>query len=306
MTSAALDVGLCLLLVSASAVTLVTVPEATQPTGETEADAVATLLTTTTATVNYSLSPGARRADEAVVAFPTAEGPEFDRTARGTPATLLAEAAVGGVAVGGDRLTHTRDGLRAAVSQRVAAEVERGSRTGKAGRTETAVQVVTRWQPHRGSQFRGCVTVGSSPPPDAAVHATRVTVPSGLPSARSDAVDAAEGAEEDERFTAVATVVAERVVAGLFPADDLQLALRGDYPVSRFAEYRYRRMGRLFGVDVVGRDGEIHPEAANERLTDAVARAVEYDLRQAYDTPEAAAADVRVDEVTVVVRTWSA
>lgn len=303
MTSAALDVGLCLLLVSASAVTLVTVPEAAQPTGETEADAVATLLTTTTATVNYSLSPGARRADEEVVSFPTAEGPEFDRTARGTPATLLAEAAVGGVAVGGDRLTHTRDGLRAAVSQRVAAEVDRGSRAGGA---ETAVQVVTRWQPHRGSQFRGCVTVGSSPPPDAAVHATRVTVPSGLPSARDDAAEAVEEAEEDERFTAVARVVAERVVAGLFPADDLRLALRGDYPVSRFAEYRYRRMGRLFGVDVVGRDGEIHPEAANERLTDAVARAVEYDLRQAYDSPEAAAADVRVDEVTVVVRTWSA
>lgn len=303
MTSAALDVGLCLLLVSAAAVTLVTVPSAEQPTGETEAEAVATQLTTTTATVHYSLSPGARRADDEIVSFPKTDGPQFDRTARGTPATLLADAAVGSVAVGGDRLTHTRDGLRAAVSQRVAADLAPG---GRAGSTDTNVQVVARWQPHRGSQFRGCVTVGSSPPPDAAVHATRLTVPSGLPSTRGDAVDAAEGAGEGERFTAVARVVAERLVAGLFPPDDLRLSLRGDYPVSRFAEYRYRRMGRLFGVDVVGRDGEVHPEAANERLTDAVTRAVENDLRQAYDSPEAAAADVQVDEVTVVVRTWSA
>lgn len=312
MTSAVLDVALCLLLVSAAAVTLVTGPgDAGRVADSDRADAVATTLTTSTTTVNYSLAPGARHAAnrDDLVSFPTTSGPEFERSTHGTFAGLLADAAVGTVVVnsresqsdsrahrdspsagGGEQLTHTDDGFREAVRTRVERDVAHES-----------VQLLVRWEPYRGSRLRGCVTAGPSPPPDTAVHAATVSVPSGLPAARDDAREAAVASG----FEGLARVVAERVVAGLFPPDDLRFALRGDYPVSQFAQYRYRRMGQLYGVDVVGDDGEIHPAEANDRLTDAVADVVERDLRRTFDSPVEAAETVRVDEVQIVVRTWS-
>lgn len=299
MTSAVLDVALCLLLVSAAAVTLVTVPDAVD--GDVDgdrADAVATTLTTSTATVNYSLAAGARRADDDLVAFPTTSGPEFERSTHGTLAGLLADAAVGTVTVADGPLTHTDDEFRDAVRERVERDV-----------ADDGVQLIVRWEPYRGSHVDSRLAAGPSPPPSATVHAATVSVPSGLPSTRDDARSAAA----KSGYEGVARVVAERVVAGLFPPDDLRFALRGDYPVSRFAEYRYRRAGEAYGVDVDGGesgsdggDGEIRPTDANDRLTDAVADAVERDLRTTFDSPEEAATSVRVAEVRIVVRTWSA
>lgn len=293
MTSAVLDVTLCLLLVSAAAVTLVAVPgDAGRDSAGDRADAVGTTLTTSTATVNYSLTPGAKDAEaDGLASFPTTSGPEFERSTHGTFAGLLADAAVGTAAVDDEQLVHTDDGFRDAVRARIRQDV-----------TDGGVQLLARWVPYRGSHLRGCVTVGPSPPPDATVHAATVSVPSGLPTAQDEASRAAV----ESGFEGVARVFAERVVVGLFPPDDLRFALRGDYPVSRLARYRYHRAGQSYGVGVAGDDGELRPREANDRLTDAVADAVERDLRQTFERPSAAAESVRVDEVRIVVRTWSA
>ncbi|SFL02390.1 hypothetical protein SAMN04487950_2010 [Halogranum rubrum] len=295
MTSTVLDVALCLLLVSAAAATLVTVPD-----GESErtadartggrANAVATTLTTSTTTVNYSLEPGAARADDRLVSFPTTSGPEFERSSHGTYAGLLADAAVGGLSVDGEPLTHADDGFRDAIRTRTESDV-----------AHDGVQLLVRWEPYRGAHLRGCVTAGPSPPSDATVHAATVTVPSGLAATRDDARVAAT----ESGFAGVASVVAANVVEGLFPADDLRFALRGDYPVSHLARYRYLRAGERYGVAVVDDDGTVVPAEANERLTAAVADAVERDLERSFETPSEAAASVRVAEVQVVVRTWS-
>jgi hypothetical protein len=241
--------------------------------------------------VNYSLAPGARDAEDGGLAsFPRTSGPEFERSTHGTFAGLLADAAVGTSTVDGEQLTHTDDGFRDAVRARLRQDVADGR-----------VQLLAHWMPYRGSHLQGCVTAGPSPPPDATVHAATVSVPSGLPTAQDEASRAAV----ETGFEGVARVVAERVVGGLFPPDDLRFALRGDYPVSRLARYRYHRAGQSYEVDVAGDDGEIRPHEANERLTDAVADAVERDLRRAFERPAAAAESVRVDEVRIVVRTWS-
>lgn len=291
MTSAVLDVALCLLLVSAAAVTLVTVPGGeSERTSDGRADAVATTLTTSTTTVNYSLEPGAARADDRLVSFPTTTSPEFERSSHGTYAGLLADAALGGLTVDGERLTHTDDGFRDAIRARTKSDV-----------AHDGVQLLVRWEPYRGSHLRGSVTTGSSPPADATVHAATVSVPSGFAATRDDARVAAT----ESGFTGVASVVAANVVEGLFPPDDLRFALRGDYPVSHLARYRYLRAGEQYGVDVVDEDGTVVPTEANERLTAAVADAVERDLEQSFETPTEAAESVRVAEVQVVVRTWS-
>ena len=49
---------------------------------------------------------------------------------------------------------------------------------------------------------------------------------------------------------------------------------------------------------------EADVEAANAALAEALAERLTADLRERYRSPEAAAADVTVDEVTVVVRRW--
>lgn len=306
MTSAVLDVTLCLLLVSAAGVTLVTVPSHGQAgiarddgrVGDTDvvardrsdADAVATTLTTSTASVNYTLASGAKRADETLVSFPVTDGPEFDRTGHGTLATLLADVTVNTVTLDGEQLTHTGDGFREAVRRQVERDI-----------AHDGVQVVVRWRPYRGSHVRGNVSAGPTPPPQATVHAAAVSAPSGLPSTETDARIAAR----ESGYEGVARVVARTLIAGLFPPDEFRFALRGDYPVSRLARYRYRRMGETYGVTVVGDDGHVDPAKANDRLAAALATVIERDLRRTYDSPETAAADIRADEVRIVVRTWS-
>lgn len=293
MTSTVLDVSLCLLLVSASVVTLTTVPEGQTlgdegPAGR--AGPTAESLTTVTATVNYSLAPGARRADESLVAFPVTSGSAFDRSCHGTLAELLAETAVDSTTISDDRITHTSDEFRETVGRIVANAT--GPRT----------QVIAIWRPFPGSEIRGRFVVGSTPPPSATVDAATVSVPSGFPAAQSGAQTAARR----EGFDGVARVVANRTVAGLLPAARLRVSLRGDYPVNRLARYRYRRVAAAYGVtvDEQVRRGRDHTRRANARIARSMATPVEQSLRARYETPRSAARHVATGRVQIVVRTW--
>lgn len=290
--STTLDVALALLLLSAAVVVLAGI-SAPQPVTGDAADETAEVVAGSTATVNYSLSPGARAADESLVAFPVEEGPEFRRTAHGTLADLVAEAAVGDATVDGEEVTRADDGFERAV----------GNVTASALATTTAdAQVRAVWRPYPGSPVAGRVAFGASPPRTATVHAATLTTPSGMPRARERAI----GAADRRGYAGVAIVLANATVAGLFPPDAMGLALRGDYPVSALSRYRYRRAAALLGVTVEGPLAAGSPEAANRRLASALADRFERDLRERYPTPEAAARNASVGRVTITVRTWSA
>jgi hypothetical protein len=272
VTSTVLDAAVCLLLVSAGAVTLVTVPDAggagSTPAGgdrdpvadgPDRADALATTLTTATASVNYTLAPGARRANGTQVAFPHTEGPQFERTSRGTLAGLLADATLAGVQVGGTRLDHTGDDFRRGVRARTLEAV--GANT----------QVVAVWRPTAEGPVEGRFVAGPEPPAARSVHAAVVRVPTGFSGARHSAETAAEAArpptspagEERERL---ARRVAERVVTGLLPPNETRFALHGDYPVTALTRHRYHRLANLLGVDL---DGSIAEEPAETNVTRA-------------------------------------
>ncbi len=292
MTSTVLDVSLCLLLASASVVTLTTIPNVPGandgPAGR--AGPVAESLTTATASVNYSLAPGARRADERFVGFPVTSGPAFERSCHGTIAELLAEAAVDGTTIDGHRVTHTSDDFRERIRRTVANE------------TDSRTQVIVVWRPFPGSKIGGRLAVGPSPPPSATVDAATVAVPSGFPATRSDA----QAAARRDGFEGVARVVANRTVSGLLPAARLRVSLRGDYPVNRLARYRYRRVAVAYGVtvDEQTRRGRDHTKRADARIARAMTPSVERSLRARYDTPRAAARHVAIGRVRLVVRTW--
>jgi len=285
---AVVDALLFLLLVGA-AVGALTVPG--ERLGAGTADAATATLTTSTAEVEYTLAPGARHADETLVAFPETEGPEFRRTTHGTLAELLATAAVGNVAIDGTQVTRTSDDLERSVRR----ETRNATRSGH----RVAVRAV--WEPYPGAPVAGQVRVGPRPSPTTDVWASTTTVDSGLPDARERAVTAAA----QDGYGGVARAVAATVVRGLFPPAVTRLALHDDYPLDALVAYRYRRVAALTDASVADPVTAADTERANAELTDALAPRIEADLRSSYESPRAAARAVAVGEVRITVRVWS-
>lgn len=278
MTSAALDACLCLLLVSAAAVTVTSAPDATP--GTDRADAVAERLAAETASVEYTLRPAE--------ANRSAAGPEYERTTHGTLASLLARAAVSTVRVDDEPMTRTRAGFADAVVETVERRLP--------GRT----QVVVEFRPYPGSELGRVMTVGPTPPGDADVHAATVRAPSGVPAVESPAETAAGAG-----FDGLADAVAAKLVRGLFPPAKGRLALAGDPPVTTLVEHRYARASRLYGVRTADAVRQGETRAANRRLMGAVATRVRAELRDHFDSPEAAAGTLRLGDVKLSIRTWS-
>lgn len=283
MTSTVLDVTLCLLLVSAGAVTLATTTPSDQSTGpSTAASDRAQTLATTTATVEFA------------PAGATEEDASWSRTRNATVAALLADAAVRNLSVGGTPVSAGRGRFERAVDEVTRATV------GAVG-----VSVVARWRPFPDASVTAVTAVGPSPPSDADVHAATVSVPSGLPSARR----AAHRQADREGFTGVARVLGTRVVAGLFPPGTTAAALgpspESDSPRVASLRDRYRRTAALADVRVAESENGVDVRRTNARLASAFATRFERELRRTYETPEAAADAVEVGTVTVVVRTWS-
>ncbi|MFB6155505.1 MAG: hypothetical protein ABEJ22_06385 [Haloferacaceae archaeon] len=298
MTSTTLDVTLCLLLVSAGAVTVATTrPPAGTPAATDRADHALETLATSTTTVAYAAPAGesstARTRDGAA----RTRTPSTRRARNGTIAALLADAAVGDVRAGERATGASRDEApRGAFEAAVANETR--SAVGA-----VRVQVVARWRPYPGATVGGRVAVGPSPPPGVDVHAAATTVPSGLPAARAAALEAADGGG----YTRVARAVASGVVSGLFPPEATALALAGSASRAGRIRARYGRVAAAVGSEAGAPTAasERAVRRANARLADALASRVERTLRRGFESPEAAARAVRVDSVTVVVRTWS-
>lgn len=304
MTSTTLDVTLCLLLVSAAAFTVVTAEQPPSVPAQSRADATANVLATSTASVNYTLAPGAGRGDDSSVRFGRTRGPAFRRTARGTLAGLLADVTVGSAEIDGVPLSRMHEDFRRGVTRAVVDALADPART----------QVVAVWRPYPSSSLAARTVVGAPPPPDARVRAATVDVPSGLPATRDEAVVASDAAGDHSRtrhadeFDAVADVVATNAVTGLFPERSARINIDGGGPSPALARTRYRRTAAFLGVTLDdGRDDELDAAevgAANDRLAAALSDRTARELRAEFETPADAARAVRLGRVRVIVRRW--
>jgi|AntRauTorcE11898_2_1112593.scaffolds.fasta_scaffold01155_5 hypothetical protein len=288
MTATALDACLCLLLISAAAVTVTSAPGTAEPSAETgvadanRADAVAETLTAATADVPYRLQPVPGSADHG--------NPEFERVAHGTLASLLAEAAVRTVHVDGTALTGTSEAFANAVRETVRE------------RLPPRTRVEVRWEPYPGAHLGRQFAVGPSPPPDTDVHAETIRAPSGVDSPPAEAVSSAA----DEGFDALARVAAESLVRGLFPPAKGRLALGGDAPVDDLVRHRYRRASEVYGVETAEPIEDTDTQAANRRIAAAMRNQIAADLRKNAESPGEVAGSLELDTVKITVRTWSA
>ena len=285
-TSTVLDVTLFLLLVGAAAAALVGGATVEAPAAGNPASERAELLATSTATVDYELVvPGPEPS------WVGNASSRRQRTAHGTLVALLGEAAMSRVRVDGARVSLA--GRR--FEQQVGATVERRLAD---RRYRTSVRVT--WTPYPGAPVTGRFRLGPRPPASADVRAATVTVASGL----GDATSGARVATRGGGYRGVARAVARTVVDGLFPADRARVALRGDYPDDAVVARRYRRVGRVAGVDSL--DIEDHSVATTNRmLTVALTDLLTADLRSRFESPAAAAAAIDTETVHITVRTWS-
>lgn len=290
--STVVDVSLFLLLVGAAVSTLALADRASvdgpavQPD---PADELLEQLATSTTRVNYSVGPALAEAGGTRVDTGSAV---YSRSAHGSYAELLAAAAVASATVGDDGLTVAGDPFARAVAGAVEPAI---------GRTHLGTRVRAVWRPYADAALHGTVRIGGRPPSDADVRSATLRVDSGL-GPRDSGAFATAGSEG---FGALATVLANRTVEGLFPGRVSRVALRGDSPADRLVAARYVRASRALGVSG-GTPPRDHVDPARERLRGRLRARFEQHLRAQYDDPVAAASEVRIGRVTVLVRTWSA
>ena len=281
MTGAALDACLCLLLVSAAAVTVTSVNEpGSERTGD-RADSVAETLSVETAQISYTLRP--------VDSERTDASPAYERTAHGTLVSLLARATVSTVQVDDEPLTRTRDGFLTAVLAVVRE------------RLPARTQVVVEFSPYPGAHLGRDIAVGPTPPPNADIHAATVRASSGV-----TALENAPGTATTDGFDGLGDAVATVLVDSLFPPEEGRLALAGDPPIESLVEHRYARASEHYRVETRDAVDRGDTRTANRRLVVAMGDRVAEDLRDRFESAEAAADSLRVGDVNISVRTWSA
>ncbi|MFB6205035.1 MAG: hypothetical protein ABEJ05_00700 [Haloglomus sp.] len=290
--STVVDVSLSLLLISAAVGTLA-LPVGSPDTEPSRPDPAATVETLAAGTTSVTYTLDTSRVDSTKTR-PDAAGTnraERMRVAHGSYAELLAEAAVENATLEERPLSAASDGYERAVTTAIQnATLATGGRT----------RVSAVWTPYPGAPTRGVASAGSRPPSAAQVAAATMTVPSRFQSVRKRAVRAAERSG----YAGVARLLARTTVAGWYPPAETRLALRGDYPVDALLRQRYRRTATILGTTVDSPLQAVEPRRANARLAAALARRYEQNLRARFDTPTAAAAAIRIDEVKVVVATW--
>lgn len=300
------DVSLGLLLIVAAMGVLVTFAE----TGQSEHDPIDTeytaqTLTASTTNTTYTVSEAV---DEHYRDHRTDDNPydetELTRVSHGPIATQIADVAVANASLGGHHLSNEAVGHEAALEEELQTQLV-GSRY------ETSISAV--WEPVEGATLRGETVHGQHPPPAADVSTTTLTVSSGVPDAREEALDAVEG---DEDYGAVAQAVANATVAGSFPELETQRALEGDGVGSDLTRYRYERVATVLDGNrsIFERTDWLSPssanaEAANDYLATRLAATLESQLEaehgETYESASEAARTVSTGTVTITIRTWS-
>lgn len=227
--SSAVDLSLCLLLVSAAVLILTSGPESLE---SPEASPAATL---------------------GVLGGITATGNEAYGS---TPLERLAAAAI----------ARARENPRRA--ERLVRPIEE-----VLNRTTGARQVIVRWRPVPGLNLGGRVVVGTAPPPGAAVDTVRTIVPIQASRGTRSLDQAAQ-----QGFTKLAAITAQRIQTRLAR------------PCRTLLDVRHGRCPR----------GGSFPRSVQDLRGD-----IESHLRDRYDGPSQARANLSLARVTVVVRTWT-
>ncbi|WP_459192667.1 DUF7284 family protein [Halosimplex sp. J119] len=258
--------------------------------GDRVAEETADVLATSTTEVTYTRS--ATVETSSLLGGDERRTVSVTRTAHGTHAQLLAAAAVSTPSLGGVPLVGTGEEFRE--EARIATDRVLHTR-------EANAQVAVAWRPYPDATLGSSFAVGNTPPRDADVSVTTVTAASGLPNVTAEARRAARGGG----YGGVARVVSRSVVDGLFPESEMRAALYSEGPDRALTAHRYRQVSDALGVEFSGKVGPRGVGAVNRKLARALAERLRADLRDRFETPEAAARAVRPHQVRLVVRTWS-
>ena len=253
--STVLDVTLCLILIGVAVGTLVAAVPGSDRTAPVDGDPNAAAIGTVTASVSL----------------------EEGRTAHGTLAQHLSRATVIGAALDdeGVIVSEYPDATRAAV----------GNHTGD------RVKITTRWTAYPDSPLEGRLTVGPSPPSNADVAVTRLSVDSGIPD------------PEPTRSTeAFASSVATGYIDRVFPPERTRVLLTNPRTAPSAAD-RYRDSAETIGIEIGDPIANARPHETNERLASGLAGRFETDLRAGNGT-ETDLPTATADRVEIVIRRW--
>lgn len=181
-------------------------------------------------------------------------------------------------------------------------------------------QVIAVWEPIEGGPLRGTARLGQTPPLDADVSATTITVPVDVPSVRQRTVDRVDDPDD---FDVVANAVGSAVIDGYLPERNSQRALESAGVRHDLTAYRYRRLATIVGTPTNGVESTVvtvldrraaNASVANTALTRALGAQLEASLEPAdsarpaagpLGNATAAAERVSTGTVTITVRTWN-
>lgn len=287
--STVVDVTLCLLLLSAAVLALTLPPSESPP--ERTVDDTASVLATTTATVEYRLSAEALDAagpdGDRTVSEATTDRPAWlgQRQRHGTIAGLLARAAVSNATSEGRPLAPEATPFREAVRNESAAVLPE----------RTAVRA--RWEPYPDAPVSGQVVVGDAPPPGVDVQTAALTVPVPELAATVEPTD-------ETTYDAVATATAAAIVRGTLPATRGELST-DDGLVRAAIDHRYRVLAGEAPIPVTRLLLADRVDSLNGRVSNALAQRLAADMRGQFDSPREAAAAVDSGTVWLTVERWS-
>lgn len=152
------------------------------------------------------------------------------------------------------------------------------------------VIVEARWQPYPNSTMRGRIEVGTPPPSEATIAATRMSVPIGI------------GATPHTSYDSIAESLAGIFVDRVFPRKRTRLELVDGRTASATAE-RYRLAGETLAVDVEQPLSMADTDELDRRLSGALSDRFETELREEFSSSRSAREGTNTD-VTIVVRRW--
>lgn len=268
--STVLDVTVCLLLISA-AVFVLALP-ITDPQPDRGADETATVLSTTTVDLAYTLSAERLRTGREVTG-------ERSRTRHGTLAGLAGRAALASLVVDGEPVAPEAAAFRAEVTAKLAAV------------TPARTFVTVHWEPYREAAVSGRVEAGPEPPSGADVQAATRRVP--LTALSVDPVGAT--------FETVATAVAASVVTALVPESAGERPMADPLLVASIV-HRYETLAGDIDAREAYLDGEM--ELLVRAATTGLANRIEADLRERFASPAAAADAVTAGYAWLTVERW--
>ncbi len=267
-----------------------------------ESKQTAQTVTASTMNTTYNLSDAVAHLDEHYSYYSPYEGDQLERISHGPIGTQIADVAVANVAIAGETVSREGEDYEAVLDEQLQAALV-------ASQFDT--QISAYWTPLNGVDVEGVVEIGQTPPHDADVSTTTVTVASGFPN-----VDASVLGERNNEtdYRPVAKAVADATVEGYLPELESQRALESSGLDYLLTTYRYNRLatvlvGHSDDIEQWLTPSEANASAANEYLSDHLATVLVDQLEMlhgdVYDNPEEALESVSVSEVTLTVRTWT-